>query len=403
VDAADLDGVRERWQGDQPAAAPAASSDDPHGPGAGHLRLFWSDGKSEVLHVPDAGVPIPTSRPGIDVEVQQIFRSFMLTADGHADAPDGPENPAVRFHVHGPDGAEDHFSFTAFPEFRVTPEEGEVRMVSHAEWQPDRAWLGRGAGPTEVAVVREAPGRFVTWTSWGSPTDGTPLALNETRSFAERSVLLRILDAADHGRVTRTVTKVSDEITRPVIKVALVERAGGQPMHEASFVSLIGGRPEVAPAPVEPSEAWIFHGEDYEFDTPEGPVRVAYSGRTIPLPFEVHLEDFREETYPGIMLAASYESHVVVKPDDGQEFRTRIYMNHPLIYSGYTFYQASFQRTPGGQEITVLSVARDPGMTVSFFGFCVLVLGLILIFFVKPWFKRLDDRIARSRTQAQGA
>ena len=52
-----------------------------------------------------------------------------------------------------------------------------------------------------------------------------------------------------------------------------------------------------------------------------------------------------------------------------------------LIYAGYTFYQASFQRTPGGQEVTVLSVARDPGMTVSFLGFCVLVAGLVLIFF----------------------
>ena len=53
--------------------------------------------------------------------------------------------------------------------------------------------------------------------------------------------------------------------------------------------------------------------------------------------------------------------------------------------------------------MTILSVAHDPGMTVSFFGFLVLVLGLVLIFFVKPWFKRLDDRIARNRKPAQGA
>jgi hypothetical protein len=402
VEPAELDAVRARWESGSPAAAAPAGT-DPHGPGAGHLRLFWYDGSQEVLHVSDAGVPIPTSRPEVTVEVQQIFRSFTLTADGHADAVDGPENPAVRFHVHGPEGDEDHFSFTAFPEFLIQPEEGEVRLLSHAEWQPDRDWLGRSGGATEVAVVREAPGRFVTWTSWGSPSDGTPLALDETRQYPERSVLLRILDAAERGRITRTVAKVSDELIRPVIKVALVERGGGQPVQAASFVRMIRGRPDVRPAAVEPSEAWIFHGEDFQFDTPEGPVQVAYHGRRIPLPFAIHLEDFREETYPGISLAASYESHVVVQPDSGEEFRTEIYMNHPLIYSGYTFYQASFQRTPGGGEITVLSVARDPGMTVSFFGFCVLVLGLILIFFVKPWFRKLDERIARSRTLAQGA
>ena len=58
-------------------------------------------------------------------------------------------------------------------------------------------------------------------------------------------------------------------------------------------------------------------------------------------------------------------------------------MNHPLKYEGYTFFQASFQRNAAGQEVTILSVARDPGMRVSFIGYCILVLGLLLIFFAK--------------------
>jgi hypothetical protein len=169
------------------------------------------------------------------------------------------------------------------------------------------------------------------------------------------------------------------------------------------MIDVLRGRPAVRPAAVEPVEAWVFHGEGYRFESPQGPIEVRYEGRSIPLDFGVHLTDFREETYPGIMLAASYESHVTVEPADAERFDTRIYMNHPLIYSGYTFYQASFQRTQSGEEITVLSVARDPGMTVSFVGYCILVLGLVLIFFAKPYFKRLDDRIARSRAAAQGA
>lgn len=400
-----LDALRAQWQAEAPDAVPASA----HGGSAGHLSLYWSDGSSEVVHVPAAySDPIPTSRPGVSVQVEQVFRSFTLTGDGHTDSADGPENPAIRFRVNRPDGSEDHFAFTAFPEFRMTPEEGEVWAVSRGEWQPDPEWLGHGpaaddSATAEVAVVREAPGRYVTWSSWGSSTDGTPLGLNETRSYPERSVLLRIVDAADHGRLSRTVNKVSDDVIRPVIRVALVQRSGEEPLHVASFVNLIRGRPEVVPADVEPSEAWVFHDEDYRFDTPEGPIQVAYRGRSIPLPFGIHLEDFREEKYPGISLAASYESHVLVQPDNGQEFRTNIHMNHPLIYAGYTFYQASFQRTSSGKEITVLSVAHDPGMTISFIGFLVLVLGLVLIFFVKPWFKRLDDYIARSRKPAQGA
>lgn len=401
VEPGDLDAIRGRWDAERPDAVSSGA----HAPGgAGHLRLFWSDGKSETLHVDGASPdPLPTSRPGVTVEVVQVFRSFTLTTEGHADAVDGPDNPAIRFLVHRPDGDEDHFSFTAFPEFRVQPEDDEVEILDHAEWQPEEGWVPDAGDTAELAVVREAPGRYVTWSSWGSATDGAPLAIGETRSFSERGVLFRIVESADHGRLARTVTKVSDDVVRPVVKVALVQRAGRQPVQAASFVNLFRGRSDLEPAPADPSEAWIFHGEDFQFDTPEGPVRVEYAGRSIPLPFGIHLEDFREETYPGISLAASYESHVIVQPDDGQEFRTKIYMNHPLIYHGYTFYQASFQRTPSGKEITVLSVAHDPGMTVSFVGFCVLVLGLILIFFVKPWFKRLDEHLARSRTLAQGA
>jgi hypothetical protein len=39
-------------------------------------------------------------------------------------------------------------------------------------------------------------------------------------------------------------------------------------------------------------------------------------------------------------------------------------------------------------------------MTVSFAGYCILVAGLLLIFFVKPYLRRLDDHVARSRAVA---
>jgi len=396
VDAGQVEALRARWE----TAARRASSAPVE---AGRLRLNWSDGGSEVLVIPrDADAPLPTSRPDVTVEVVQVFRSFTLPADGHADAVDRPDNPAIRFEVHGPHGVEDHFSFTAFPEFRMSPPEGTEWVVSHAFWEPDSSSLGSGGETLEVVIAREAPGRFVTWTSWEDPLDGTPLVPGESRVFTGRRVLVRILESLERGRVTRTVRKVSDEVIRPVLKVALVERDdSGRRM--ASLGGLLGRRPEVRSADVSPRDAWVFHDEQFDFDTPHGPVGVRYAGRSIPLDFAVHLEDFREEKYPGVSLAASYESHVVVQPDDEEEFRTRIYMNHPLIYAGYTFYQASFQRAAGGQEITVLSVARDPGMTVSFFGYCVLVTGLVLIFFVKPYLRKLDDRIARSRAAAQGA
>jgi hypothetical protein len=380
-----LPALRERWAAEE-REEPATL--------AGRLRLSWTDGRTEVVDVPATPLdPIPTSRPGVHLEIVQVFRSFVLAGDGYADAVDKSENPAIHFRVHRPDGVESHFSFTAFPDFRADPTAGEEWAVSHAAWTPDPR-SGPGPGLAEIAIVEESSGRFVTWTDWGDPQDGTPLEIGSTREFEGSGVVLRILDSVENGRVAQDVRRVSDDVARPVLRVHLVE-LDPEPSRASVLHALRGRRTKTVDC--DPNRAWLFHGTRFDFDTPHGPVHVSYEGRTIPLGFGIHLDDFREETYPGVTLAASFESHVRVSPAEGDDFPVRIYMNHPLKYEGYTFFQASFQRNAAGQEVTILSVARDPGMRVSFIGYCILVLGLLLIFFAKPFLVRLDDRHVRRR------
>ena len=271
----------------------------------------------------------------------------------------------------------------------MDPPEGQTWLVTHGAWEPA---AHAGAFAREVVIEHAGEGRWVTWTNWGEPTDGSVLEMNETRELAGAGVLLRALESADHGVLARTVVKESDEIRRPVLLVRLVEEAGGGAPANAAFLGALR-RPVVQVADADPNEVWLFHGESFRFETASGPIDVQFRSRSVPLDFSIHLEDFREETYPGISMAASYESHVTVQPAAGEPFQEKIYMNHPLKYAGYTFYQASFQRTPEG-EVTILSVARDPGMTVSFVGYCILVGGLLLIFFAKPYLRKLDDRRA---------
>ena len=389
----EIESLQDRWSNDA-----SESVDAP----AGRLELHFADGGNEVVEVPaQFDGRIPTTRPGVELEIVQVFRSFTVTHDGHADAADKPENPAIHFLLHGPSGVETHFSFTKFPDFRAQPPDGTEWLVERSTWEPHAAWAAAGI-LREVAIVWDGTDSFRTFTSWGDPLDGSPIARAETRAFDGRTFFLRVLEAAPHGRVSRAVVKASDEILRPVIRVRLVEPAEKAVLF-ASVIHALTGPPEVEAAQVTPNDAWVFHQENYTFETPHGPVDVRYEGRSIPLDFGIHLDDFREEQYPGISMAASYESHVRVQLAGGEEFPAEIKMNHPLKYAGFVFYQASFQRSPQGEEITVLSVARDPGMTVSFFGYCVLVAGLFLIFFVKPYFRKLDDRIARARAaRAEG-
>lgn len=101
-------------------------------------------------------------------------------------------------------------------------------------------------------------------------------------------------------------------------------------------------------------------------------------GQKMDVPFEVYLKDFRLERYPGSHSPSSYESDVVLTVD-GQQQERKIYMNNVVDVKGYRLFQASYDPDELG---TVLSVNYDkPGMLVSYFGYLLLALGMIINFF----------------------
>lgn len=121
-------------------------------------------------------------------------------------------------------------------------------------------------------------------------------------------------------------------------------------------------------------------------------VSVSYGAKQIELPFEVYLYDFILEKYPGTNSAASYASEVrLVDPRNQYELDYRIYMNHILDYGGYRFFQSSFDQDEQG---TYLSVNHDFwGTWVSYLGYFLFTLGLIMVLFTK------DSRFAHVSRQ----
>lgn len=111
------------------------------------------------------------------------------------------------------------------------------------------------------------------------------------------------------------------------------------------------------------------------FDISYGPIAKT-------LPFSIALKDFQMERYPGTNSAVSYASEVLVKDiEKGVQFDYRIYMNHILNYRGYRFFQSSFDTDEKG---TYLSVNHDFwGTWVSYLGYALLSLGMVLTFFHK--------------------
>jgi hypothetical protein len=99
------------------------------------------------------------------------------------------------------------------------------------------------------------------------------------------------------------------------------------------------------------------------------------------LPFEFVLTQFKMDKDPGTNSPASYESFVRLFTEDGPQ-EHHVYMNNPMKYEGFTFYQASYSQDSQGNYSSTLSANVDPGRAIKYLGSLMLVLGAIAHYFL---------------------
>jgi len=141
---------------------------------------------------------------------------------------------------------------------------------------------------------------------------------------------------------------------------------------ESETVTLLGGMGTVAdPAQINLGDLEIF---------------LKYGSIEKELPFALKLNDFIAEKYPGTADRetpgyASFKSKVEIIEEGEEPEPYEIYMNHILDKEGYRFFQSSFDPDEKG---TVLSLNHDYwGTWVTYIGYTLLYLGLMLILFDK--------------------
>ncbi|MDM1093862.1 cytochrome c biogenesis protein CcsA [Myroides odoratimimus] len=122
-------------------------------------------------------------------------------------------------------------------------------------------------------------------------------------------------------------------------------------------------------------------GEPQSFKLGDLEFTMMYGSKVYTTPFQIKLNKFIAEKYPGTESSyASFESQVTVL-DGAENFDARIYMNNILDYKGYRFFQAEFDRDEKG---TILSVNHDFwGTWITYIGYFLLYVGLIVILFDK--------------------
>jgi cytochrome c-type biogenesis protein CcsB len=104
--------------------------------------------------------------------------------------------------------------------------------------------------------------------------------------------------------------------------------------------------------------------------------------KSLDLPFEITLNDFVLERYPGSNSPSSYSSFVMVADvRKNTTFDFHIYMNHILKYRGWRFFQTSYDKDEKG---TVLTASHDTiGTPLTYAGYGLAML-LMLVSLVMP-------------------
>ncbi|MBZ9729186.1 cytochrome c biogenesis protein CcsA [Salegentibacter sp. JZCK2] len=137
---------------------------------------------------------------------------------------------------------------------------------------------------------------------------------------------------------------------------------------ESETITLMGGQG----IPSEPQKVELAGLEFY----------LNYGSKEVELPFALKLNDFIADKYPGTENSYSaFKSKVEIVEEGKENVPYEIYMNHVLDHKGFRFFQASFMPDESG---TVLSVNHDFwGTWVTYIGYFLLYLGLMLILFDK--------------------
>ena len=187
--------------------------------------------------------------------------------------------------------------------------------------------------------------------------------------------------------------KIDSEVSLPWMgfKVRLLEHrddayAAMKPVYVTPIQDnsqIIKGNLKAVEVEIGDQSFWVTSDQPVGFNQSEGKIRFELGKKLITLPYELVLDQFKMDTDPGTNNPASYESYVTLfKGNQGSE-KHHIYMNHPLKFNNFTFYQASYFQTQQGPFGSVLSVNYDPGRPWKYLGSLLLVLGSIWHYFLR--------------------
>ncbi|MBI4549360.1 MAG: cytochrome c biogenesis protein ResB [Candidatus Omnitrophica bacterium] len=324
--------------------------------------VLQADGKSTRFPVDDLlekEVPVPDT--AFTVTVNRYLPHAAVENNVLVNKSDAPVNPACEVTLTGNGAAEKHTVFARFPDFPtihgLKPSQTGIKVGFEAP-------LAEGSSVNELRFVKKGDGSLV----YQIKTQGVALPASPLETGKEYSTgwmdIRFVVESFEPEAEFRTGFE-----PRPMPTQGKSPRPAARVRFEKEGAA---------------HETWFTSGSHEIFFLGGVPYHVTYGDRTSPLHFELELQDFMIDYYPGTQRPASFKSKVTLEdPVKGVSKELIISMNEPLEHRGYKVYQSGYQLREDGPEVSIFQVARDPGIPVKYAGSIIMILGIIVMFYMK--------------------
>lgn len=130
-------------------------------------------------------------------------------------------------------------------------------------------------------------------------------------------------------------------------------------------------------------DVYVLYGDDDEPIKLNDETSLRIMQETETLPIGVRLLDVKQESYENTGIAKNYESLVEITEKNGLSRKTKILMNEPYRYKGYSIFQNGYYLDPTYQtEYSTFEIVYNPFYQLPYWLTLILMLGCALHFVV---------------------
>ena len=250
--------------------------------------------------------------------------------------------------------------------------EGDTRNYSESSLDYELAFL-RDAGSNSLDQVVAVPASQVV-PGAGLRHELLPFTVRVRESYENADVRARgpMVDS------NRPPASTQGFGARAILEPRAANRAMDEHNVPAAVIELLEGDKSLG--------TWAASGglRRQEFEAAGVPWRLEYRPVREYKPFALTLVKATHEVYPGTDTPKNFQSRVRIQNPDAREDReVEIYMNNPLRYSGYTFFQYQMGReqlAQGGRGTSALQVVQNPSWLAPYLGCITVGAGLLVQF-----------------------